>query len=204
MAKLDGMQALVPMQLSLLGQCRMRHPQHCWNCLAYVCMPRVMLAPPAQVNSILQLLAEYGQLTNAHLDQLWSVTEQEGTYEGVKAHVYEGLADLVCDFKPDQVSTRRFVTGVWRIARRPLVSTGGEQHPGSPCQHFFAGRTHGLAQQTALHGPLRCLRVEAHCPRAHKASFSPQHTRTFPLLLIGRLPVHQDGSAPRAQRAGHH
>ena len=59
--------------------------------------------PHPQVNAILRDLVENGALTNAHLDQLWGVTEQEGTYEGVKAHVYEGLAELVGAFSPDQV-----------------------------------------------------------------------------------------------------
>jgi hypothetical protein len=48
-------------------------------------------------------LTTVGALTNAHLDQLWGVTEQEGTYEGVKAHVYEGLAELVAGFSSEQV-----------------------------------------------------------------------------------------------------
>ncbi|KAI8477153.1 MAG: hypothetical protein J3K34DRAFT_455469 [Monoraphidium minutum] len=56
-----------------------------------------------QVNAILHDLTLVGALTNAHLGQLWGVTEQEGTYEGVKAHVYEGLAELVAVFSPEQV-----------------------------------------------------------------------------------------------------
>ena len=78
----------------------------------YACSQQADAAPPLfslcarQVNPILRDLAAAGFLTLAHLDLLWSVTEQEGTHEGVKTHVYEGLANLVAIFDSEQVCSR--------------------------------------------------------------------------------------------------
>lgn len=75
----------------------------CANRLHASCNMHIHPAPDPQVKSILSCLTDVGALSNAHLDLLWGVTEQEGTYEGVKAHIYEVLADLVCLFSAEQV-----------------------------------------------------------------------------------------------------
>jgi hypothetical protein len=90
-----------------------------------------------KVNAILRDLASVGALTTAHLDQLWGVTEQEGTYEGVKAHVYEGLAELVGAFSAEQVwQALTPAVGPGQVAKALSACWPRRQHPPSAVLHW--------------------------------------------------------------------
>eukprot|EP00879_Flechtneria_rotunda_P017730 GHRR01018586.1.p1 GENE.GHRR01018586.1~~GHRR01018586.1.p1 ORF type:complete len:506 (+),score=147.82 GHRR01018586.1:302-1819(+) len=57
-----------------------------------------------QVQGIMLILTQSQYLTSEHLDMLWAVTEKEDTYEAVKTHMFDLLAEIASRFVPSQLN----------------------------------------------------------------------------------------------------
>ncbi len=66
-------------------------------------MCKHVCTPVPQVLGMLRVLAECGQLKDEHLDLLWGVTEQEGTFDAVKTNVCHMIKQLAPHMAPQQL-----------------------------------------------------------------------------------------------------
>lgn len=90
-------QELVVMQLLLR-----LHVMHRTTDLIWVCSLALSISPSPsmQVLSIFQQMAEGDLFEACHLDMLWAVTEQEGTFDTVKVNVCDMVKDLAALLRP--------------------------------------------------------------------------------------------------------